>query len=497
MTPERPSPPAAPGQRLAWLPLVLGPSLALVPWISDAPGGLSEPAWRLVGLTAWMVTWWLSEAVPLAATALLPLPLMPALGIAEQGPTAASYGDPLIFLFLGGFLIAAAMRRWQLHTRIALNIVRAIGTSPAGIVGGFMLASAFLSMWISNTATAVMMFAVGLSLVDYVKGTGLPAEQLRRFGVALMLGIAYAASIGGVATLIGTPPNALLAAYVQREFGLVIDMARWMMIGVPFMLVMLAVAWLWLTLVVGRLGGMRLEGSRQVLQRELDRLGPLRGGERRVLVVFLLAALAWVFRPQLASLLDVPISDTTVALLAAVALFVVPGESGKGRLLSWEEAERIPWGVLLLFGGGLALAGAFGSTGLAKAIGQSVAGLSGVSIWWVVLLVTALIVFLTELTSNTATAATFLPIMGAVALGLGEHPLLLAIPVAIATSAAFMMPVATPPNAIVFAYQDLHIRDMARAGFVLNLTTIATVFALVYLLAGPLFGVEAGQPLRR
>ncbi|AFZ67802.1 SLC13 family permease [Deinococcus peraridilitoris] len=484
--------PERPGS-VRWLPLLLGPLLALLTSVIPAPGDLPESAWRLVGLTLWMVTWWLSEAVPLAATALLPIPFMPLLGINEAGPTTASYADPLIFLFLGGFLIAAAMRRWNLHTRIAMNIVRRIGTSPAGIIGGFMLATAFLSMWISNTATAVMMFAVGVSLIEYLRGSGLPAAQLRGFGVALMLGIAYSASIGGVGTLIGTPPNALLAAYAGRELGVAIDMSRWMLLGVPFVILMLAFTWFWLTRVVGRVNELRLEGAASVVDTELAKLGALRGGERGVLVIFVLTALAWIFRPQLAELTGLTLSDTAIGLIAVSLLFVL--SSGGRRLLTWRDAESIPWGVLLLFGGGLALASAFGATGLAQAIGGAVSGLSGINVWLLVLLVTTMIVFLTELTSNTATAATFLPIMGAVAGGLGENALLLAIPVAIATSAAFMMPVATPPNAIVFAYEDLKIRDMVRAGFVLNIASITVIVALLALLAGPVFGIEPGVPL--
>ncbi|ADI13962.1 SLC13 family permease [Truepera radiovictrix] len=480
-------PRGAGGGKLALL--IAGPLLALLPLLIAAPAGLPEPAWRLVGLTAWMVLWWLSEVVPLAATALLPLPFMPLLGIAPEGETAANYANPIIFLFMGGFFIAAAMQRWGLHRRIALNIVRLIGTSPAGIVAGFTAATAFLSMWISNTATAVMMFAVGISLIDYLKQHLADRSQVRNFGVALMLSIAYGASIGGVGTLIGTPPNTLMASFLASTYGLEVSFARWMALGVPLLLVMLPLGWLWLTRVAFPVRGLELGAAGDKIREDIRALGTMNRGEKIVLGVFVATALAWMFRPLLSTWTGLTLSDTTVALIAATLLFAIPVSRREGFTLTWREAQEIPWGVLLLFGGGLALAGAFGSTGLAEAIGDGVSGLQGVSIWWVVLIVTAVIVFLTELTSNTATAATFLPIMGAVAVGLGQSPLLLVVPVAVAASMAFMMPVATPPNAIVFAYDDLDIRDMIRAGLFMNLLSITVIFLAMLVLAPLVFGM--------
>ncbi len=478
------------GRRIA---LVAGPLLCVIPFIFSAPAGLSDPAWRLVGLTLWMATWWLSEVIPLAATALIPIPMMPLLGIAEEDPIAASYADPLIFLFLGGFLIAAAMQRWGLHRRIALNIVRVVGTSPGGIIGGFMIATAFLSMWISNTATSVMMFAVGISLIDYIEDHSDDAAKVRNFGVALMLGIAYSASIGGVATLIGTPPNGLMASFLSDTYQTDINFSTWMLIGVPIMLVMLPIVWVWLTRLAFPISGMQLSGASDVIQNEVDELGAMSRGEKIVLIIFVLTALCWIAGDFITGVLGLSISDTGVAIAASVALFAIP-VSLKDRefALDWESAVDIPWGVLLLFGGGLALASAFGSTGLAESIGNGVSGLQNVNIWLIVLVVSVVIIFLTELTSNTATAATFLPIMGAAAVGLGQSPLLLVVPVAVSASMAFMMPVATPPNAIVFAYEGLRIQDMVKAGAILNVLTIGIVFLAMYFLVPLVLDVSVG-----
>lgn len=426
-----------------WIALGLGPLICGVVALSAPPAGLSLEAWRLVGLVAWMVLWWTAEAVPLPVTALLPIPMMPLLGIAPETPVAAQYGHPLIFLFLGGFLIGQGLQRWGLHRRIALAIVLRLGQSPAGLLGGFMLATAFLSMWISNTATAVMMFAVGLAVIQSLGGVA-SAAQTRRFGVALMLAIAYAASIGGVGTLIGTPPNALLAAYLREAQGYTLDMQGWFWIGLPFVGLMLPLAWLWLSRVQFPLQGLPWGDLRGTIRQEYAALGRMSPAERRVLLVFGLAVAGWMFRPQIAAGLGVSLSDSAVAVLAALLLFVLPAPGG-GRLLDWESALKLPWGVLLLFGGGLALASAFESTGLSAWIGAALGGMGGLHPWLLVILVAGVVIFLTELTSNTAVAATFLPVMGALAEGLGVDVRLLTIPVAVAASAAFMLPVATPP----------------------------------------------------
>jgi solute carrier family 13 (sodium-dependent dicarboxylate transporter), member 2/3/5 len=471
--------------------LWLGPLLMLTLLLLPTPAGLKPEAWRLVALASWMVIWWMSEAVPVAVTALLPLPMMPMLGIAGQKTVGASYGDPLIFLFLGGFLIAAAMQSWGLHRRIALRIVKIAGTGPQGIIAGFMLATAFLSMWISNTATAVMMYAVGISMVEFVAARVDDPAKARRFGIALLLGVAYSASIGGVGTLIGTPPNTLLAGFLNDTYGIRIDFSTWMLMGIPLVVVMLPLTWLLLCRVIFPVKDIDLGGAAGLIDEELQQMGTMSRGERIVLTVFLCTALLWIFRQPLVGLTGLTITDTSIALLAAIVLFALPASVQEGRFtVDWDAARKVPWGVLLLFGGGLALAGAFKSTGLAAAIGEAVAGLSAVDISLIVLVTIAAIIFLTELTSNTATTATFLPILGAVAVGLGQNPMVLAVPVALAASMAFMMPVATPPNAIVFSYEGLHISDMMRAGLWLNLLAIVLIYGAMLLLAPLVFNLS-------
>lgn len=483
---------SAPGQPLSTrhlIVLVAGPALTAVLLMLPAPEGMTPEAWRLVALASWMIIWWIGEAVPIPATALLPIPLMPLLGIAPIAPVSANYGHPLIFLFLGGFLLAAAMQRWGLHRRIALNIVLVVGTGAGGIIAGFMVATAFLSMWISNTAATIMMFAVGLSVIEFVAQKTPDRAMVRNFGVALMLGIAYAASIGGVGTLIGSPPNALLASYLQTTHNITIDFFTWMQMGIPVVLVMLPAAWLLLTRVIFPVRNLRIGDAGEVIRSELAGLGTMSGGERAVAVVFVSAALGWILREPLADWSGLPITDTTVALVAALLLFAWPVSRKPGRfVLDWESARGIPWGVLLLFGGGLALAHAFKETGLAEWIGLQVSGLD-VSTWVLVFLVIAAIVYLTEITSNTASTATFLPILGAVAVGLELDPRLLVVPVALGASMAFMMPVATPPNAIVFSWDGLRLGDMVRAGFWLNIMAIAVIFGAMVWLAPMVFGV--------
>ncbi|MDH5748256.1 MAG: DASS family sodium-coupled anion symporter [Rhodospirillales bacterium] len=467
--------------------LIAGPALAVLLLLLPAPDDMKPEAWRLVALAAWMVVWWLGEAVPIPATALLPIPMMPLLGVSNMKPVAANYGHTLIFLFLGGFLLAAAMQRWGLHKRIALKIVSVVGTGPGGIIIGFMLATAFLSMWISNTATTIMMFTVGLSVVEFISQKTPDRTIVRNFGVALMLGIAYSASIGGVGTLIGTPPNALLASFLQSTYGINIDFFTWMKLGVPVVLVMLPIAWLVLTRLIFPVRELNIGDASGVIKDELAALGSMSKGEKAVAIVFCCAALGWILRKQVASWTGLPINDTAIAIIAATVLFAWPISLKKGHfVLDWKSAQNIPWGILLLFGGGLALAGGFKSTGLAEWIGGQVSGFD-VSTWALVLIVTMSIVYLTEITSNTASTATFLPILGAVAVGLGLDPRMLAIPVAIGASMAFMMPVATPPNAIVFSYEEMKLGDMVKAGFWLNIVAIVVSFGAMYFLAPLVF----------
>lgn len=471
--------------------LIMGPLIMVILLMMPAPGDLNPAAWSLVALASWMVIWWMSEAAPLPVTALLPLPMMPLLGISGQKAVGASYGHPLIFLFLGGFLIAAAMQRWGLHRRIALSIVHLVGSSAQGIVGGFMLATAFLSMWISNTATTVMMFAVGISVIEFVSTKVDCPKQTRNFGIALMLGIAYSASIGGVATLIGTPPNTFLASFISETYDITIDFGTWMLMGLPIAVILLPITWLLLCKVLFPVKDIALNGAEGLIEEELKALGPMSRGERTVLIVFVITALMWIGRKWLTGMTGLTITDTSIALLAATLLFVIPSSLERQEFtIEWDSAKNVPWGVLLLFGGGLALAGAFKSTGLATSIGTMVGDLKALDISLIVLVTVVVIIFLTEITSNTATTATFLPILGAVAVGLGVSPMVLAVPAALAASMAFMMPVATPPNAIVFSYEGLNIGDMMKAGIWLNLLTICLVYGAMLVLAPLVFGIS-------
>ncbi|MFN4032475.1 MAG: SLC13 family permease [Fimbriimonadales bacterium] len=455
--------------------LALGPLFGVAPLVVPHPETLTPEAWRLVGLTLWMATWWFSECVPIPATALLPLVWMPLAGIADEKQVAARYADPIIFLFLGGFIIAQGMQQSGLHERLALRIVRLLGRTPSGLVGGFMLATAFTSMWINNTSTTMMMFAVALSVVEWAR-QACGREATRNFALSLMLGIAYSSSIGGVGTLIGTAPNALLAGFLRENFNFSLNMLNWLSVGLPFVGLMLPFTWFWLTRVQFYAKNLNFQAVRDAL---LEQVGGSRRwclAERCVAGVFLYAVIGWLGREWIGQRLDMPISDTFVAISAALTLFVLPARVKPYKpVLDWRTAESIPWGVLILFGGGLALANAFETTGLAKAIGSAVSGLSELPVWVIVLGVAALIIFLTELTSNTATTATFLPVVAAAAVGMELDPRLLAIPVAVGASAAFMLPVATPPNAIVFASGEIKISEMARAGLMLNLFCVLAV----------------------
>jgi solute carrier family 13 (sodium-dependent dicarboxylate transporter), member 2/3/5 len=474
--------------------LLLGPVVLLALLALPAPAGMEPAAWRTAAVGLLMAIWWISEALPIPATALLPLALFPVLGVGSVDAAAAPYANPVIFLFLGGFLIAQAMQRWELHRRIALLVIRAVGTSPVRLIGGFMLSAAFLSMWVSNTATAVMMLPIGLSVVGLVvdrPGPGVRDAGDSNFAVALMLGIAYACSIGGLATLIGTPPNALLAGFMAETYGVRIGFGEWMLLGVPIAAVALPLTWLVLTRWVYPVRLREIPGGAGEIDRQLRRMGRLSRGERLVGSVFVLTAAAWITRPLLEARLP-GLSDAGIAVAAAVVLFLLPVSLRHGEFaLNWEWAKRIPWDVLILFGGGLSLAGAITRTGLAGWIGDALSAVAVLPLLLILVVVCAVMVFLTELTSNTATAAAFLPVLASLAVGIGEDPLLLAVPAALAASCAFMLPVATPPNAIVYGSSFVTIPQMARAGVVLNLIFIVLLSAAGYFLVLLVFGGQA------
>jgi sodium-dependent dicarboxylate transporter 2/3/5 len=473
-----------------WSGWILGPLFLTLTLVLPPPEGLSVIGWRTAGAGALMAVMWLSEAMPIPATALLPLVLFPVLGLTDAKTAAAPYANPLVFLFLGGFLLALAMQRWGLHRRVALKLIGGLGLRPARIIGGFLLASALVSMWVSNTATALMMLPIAASVVALVPELRRGDAAVRGFGTALMLAVAYGATTGGMATLIGTPPNALLAAFVDRAYGITIGFGQWMLLGVPVTLVALPVVYVVLTKVVHRLGDEELPGVRDLLAEERGRLGRLGGAELIVAVVFTLTALAWIFRPVLEGMIP-ELTDTTIAMTGALLLFAIPVNLRRGEfVMNWEAAKGVPWDVLLLFGGGLSLADQIQENGLADYLGSLAGGLSALPVLMTVAIICFGILLLTELTSNTATAATFLPVVGAIAVTLGQNPLLFLVPTALAANCSYMMPVGTPPNAIVFGSGLVTLPQMARAGLLLNILLVPIIVGLMLLLGPWVFGIE-------
>lgn len=464
---------------------VIGIVLLATTLLLPAPGGMSDAAWKAAGLMFLLASWWSTEAIPIPATSLAPIVLIPALGLGGVSQATAPYANPTIFLFMGGFVLGLAMQRWNLHKRIALATLLTVGSKPSHQIGGFMLATAFLSMWVSNTATAIMMLPIGLSVISMFEKDE-PAA-VRKYSTALLLSIAYAASLGGIGTIIGTPPNALLVAYLAETHDIQIGFAQWMLIGVPIATLMLVAVWL---LLARKDFGLKTENnSRALLQQQLNELGPLSRGEKLVGLVFTFTAAAWIFQPLLSGSLPW-LSDTVIAVASAIIMFMIPVDRKTGEnLMDWPTASRMPWGVLLLFGGGLALASVISSSGLAIWIAESLAVLDTFPTIVIILIITAVIIFLTELTSNTATAAAFLPLMGALAMAQDASPLLYAVPAAVAASCAFMMPVATPPNAIVFGAGQMRIGDMISAGFKLNIVGVAIVGVVAYYLMFWVFGL--------
>jgi solute carrier family 13 (sodium-dependent dicarboxylate transporter), member 2/3/5 len=475
-----------------WSGWVIGPALLLITCLVSPPEGLSEAGWRTAGAAGLMAVLWMTEAIPIPVTALLPLVLFPALQLSDIRETAAPYSNPLVFLFLGGFVIALAMQRWNLHRRVAIRLIGAMGTRPARIVGGFLLASALISMWVSNTATALMMLPIATSVVQLIPPEARRDPATRSFGIALMLSVAYGATTGGMGTLIGTPPNALLAGYLDSVYGVKIGFGQWMLLGVPVVLVTLPIVYLVLTRVAFRLGRGELPGMAGLLELERSKLGAFSRGETIVAIVFAATAAAWIFQPLIARTLPL-VTDTTIAMTGAILLFLIPVSVRRGEfMMNWEAAKAMPWDVLLLFGGGLSLAHHIEKHGLSKYLGRLCEGFEGVSTLFAVAVICFGILMLTELTSNTATAATFLPIAAAVAVSMGENPLLFVIPTALAANCSYMLPVGTPPNAIVFGSGLVRLPEMAKAGMLLNLLLVPVVVGLLWILGPLVFGIEPG-----
>ena len=514
---------AAPGSRsarLVWGLRAFGLVMAAIVYLALGAASDLTPDGRWVAtIGTLMAVWWMTEAIPLSATALLPIVLIPLLTERTVGQATAPYASSIVFLFLGGFLIAIAMEKWNLHRRIALLTLRKVGVEPKRIVLGLMLATGFLSMWVSNTATTLMMLPIGLSVLALVTSRSGPAaaagashdhhrpghvdpiqdDNLARFGICLMLAIAWSATMGGLGTLLGSPPNAIVAGYAADELGRKIGFLDWMLLGTPLAFTFILIGWVMMTRVLYPFKLAEIPGGREMIEDEIRKLGTLSQGEKMVLLVFGSAAFLWVVPGLLAAVPGVgdllgpfgDMDDTAIAIAAGISMFFLPARGRTEMVLTWKDAEDgLPWGVLLLFGGGLSLAGAVAASGLDGWFGQQVTGLGSLTPVLLIAAIVTIVLFLTEVTSNTATAATFIPVLGGVAVGIGADSMSLLIPAALAATCAFMLPVGTPPNAIVFGTGAVTIAQMARGGFVLNIIGIALITFFCYWIGGFALGLQ-------
>ncbi|WP_027180293.1 SLC13 family permease [Maridesulfovibrio bastinii] len=477
----------------------LGPAVFVLMLLMPVPSGMEPAAWKVAAVTALMAVWWITEAIPIPATSLMPIALFPLLGVMKSSAACAPYANHLIYLFMGGFFLAVTMERWNLHRRIALHTIKAVGTSPGRMILGFMIATGFLSMWVSNTATTMMMVPIGLAVIH--QATGFASDDIREhvgssaeanFGKCLMLGIAYAASMGGVGTIIGTPPNTVMVGMVDKMYGVQISFGEWMIYGVPIAVIMIGVSWWILTRVLFPSKGLELAGGEAIINKEISKLGPMSKEEKYIVIVGCFIAAFWLSRGFLKKADFIHaiwpnfgyIADATIGILGSLVLFAIPIDFKKGKfLLDWKTAVKIPWDVILLFGGGLAIANGFSKTGLASYVASQLSLLNGMTILMFVGVVVVITIFLTEITSNTATATLLVPIMGSAAIAMGVHPFATIVGACVAASFAFMLPVATPPNAVVFGSGCVTIRQMAAAGFWLNifgavLITVSVVYFL-------------------
>ncbi|PDH47895.1 MAG: anion transporter [Bacteroidetes bacterium MED-G13] len=457
--------------------LVLGPVLFALVMLFFNPENLNPDAKSILSSTIWIAIWWITECVPISVTALLPIVLFPLTGGLDIKSTTASYGHNLVFLFVGGFIIALAIEKWNLHKRVALSIIKFTGTKKSRIILGFMIATAVLSMFISNTATTIMILPVGMAIISKVSESNNSYENIN-FGKSLMIAIAYSASIGGMATLIGTPPNMIFAGVVKESYGIEIGMLEWSKFGLPVSLFLLMICWIYLTKVAFSFEDKNQASGKQEINNQLKKLGKFSNEELKVSVIFGLTAFGWIFRKQLVKIIPF-LDDTIIAISFAIVLFIIPDKKNK-PLLNWEDTIKLPWGILLLFGGGMAIASAFGKSGLALWIANLLSTMNGVSLFLLILIIVVSINLLTELTSNMATTAMLLPVLVTMALAINVHPYFLLVSATLAASCAFMLPVATPPNAIVFGSGLLKIEDMFKKGIWMNLFSVIVISLIVY-----------------
>ncbi|WP_405384488.1 SLC13 family permease [Maribacter sp. LLG6340-A2] len=477
--------------KIKWLGLVLGPLSFILIITFFHTEGLSKEANAILASTLWIAIWWITEVIPIAVTALLPLVLFPLSGGLDLASTSGSFGHKYVFLYMGGFVIAIVIEKWNLHRRIALHIINFIGSDVRKIILGFMVATAFLSMWISNTATSVMMLPIGLAIVKQLKDNPVTVEdENQTFGKALMLAIAYSASIGGVATLIGTPPNLVLAGVVLDTYGYEITFMQWFAFGLPISIVLLFICWKYLTRYAFSFKQKSFPGGKQEIRRLLTTLGKISYEEKVIALVFAMTAFCWITRSFLLQRILPNIDDTIIAIFFAILLFLIPSKTKGQQLINWEEAVKMPWGIILLFGGGMALAKGFEVSGLAVFIGNQMTSLAGLPIFLLIAVLIAAVNFLTEITSNLATTAMLLPVLAPMALSIDVHPFVLMVGAAVAASCAFMLPVATPPNAVVFGSGYLRIPDMVGKGFFMNIISIIILTFFVYFVLPELWDIS-------
>lgn len=441
---------------------------------------ISETADIVIATALWMVTWWITEAVSISVTSLLPLVLFPLFKIMPMPEVGASYGSPIVFLFFGGFVLALALEKVNLHKRIALTIIKKTGTSPNQVILGFMIATAFMSMWISNTASTVVMLPIALSVINLlINDEDGFTKKDQNFALSVMLGIAFSANAGGIATVIGTPPNSVLVGLMEDEYNTEISFLKWMLIGVPFSVVLITIIYLLLTRVMFPNTGLNFKTTNDVINSELQKLGKLSKKERQVLITFAIIVSLWIFRTLINKFLpSLGLTDHIISVLGAIALFIIPNNLQKGDfILQWKDTEKLAWGILILFGGGLALAKGMAKTGIVKLVAETIST-SNISVLVMASLLILLMLFMTELMSNVALITVLAPVVAGIALGLNIPMLHLLIPVTIASSCAFMLPMATPPNAIVFASGFVKVSQMARVGIFINLIAVALLIVM-------------------
>lgn len=470
--------------------LVLGPLGFAIMELIGPPESMSPEAYHVLASTVWIALWWITEAIPIAVTALLPIVLFPITGALDLETTTTAYGHKYIFLYLGGFILAISIEKWGLHKRIALNIINVIGSNIKTIILGFMVATGFLSMWISNTATSVMMLPIGMAIVSQFKldAADFP-NDVSSFSKGLMLAIAYSASIGGLATIIGTPPNLVLVGILEETYGVKVSFFEWLKFGLPLSLLLLFICWRYLVQYAFKFKLKELPGGKAKIKSMLQGLGKISHEEKTVLIVFVITAICWISRSLIQKVVPA-IDDTIIGIVAGISLFALPASDKSKRIIYWKECKEIPWGIILLFGGGLALAKGFSETGLAEWIALQLTLMQGLSLIMLILVLVASVNFLTEITSNLATTAMLLPVLAPMALAFDLHPYMIMVSVTVSASCAFMLPVATPPNAVVFGSGYLRIPDMMRSGIWMNLISILIITGITYLLLPLLWDIN-------